>query len=175
MAKAKKQPYERQEGESTKAFEAFSIYRDMGIERSLAKVGQQLEKSTTLLSRWSSKWNWVERVRAFDDEMDRKALIQQEKKRKDMAKRHANYATVFQQKVLERLQSMNPAELSTSDMIRWFEVSVKIERLSRGEPTDISSASLEHGGEVKQTHEHTFDEDIEKYAEMYDRIRKGKV
>ncbi|USK72706.1 hypothetical protein [Peribacillus asahii] len=59
-----------------------------------------MEKSTTLLSRWSSKWNWVERVRAFDDEMDRKALIQQEKKRKDMAKRHANYATVFQQKFL---------------------------------------------------------------------------
>ena len=173
MARTKKQPFERQEKETEKAFEAFSTYRDLGSDRSLAKVGEKLGKSKTLIERWSSQNDWVERVKAYDYEMDRQALKQEEKKRRDMAKRHANYATVFQQKVLERLQTMNPAELSTGDMIRWFEVAVKIERLSRGEPTDISS--LEHGGEVTQNHEHAFEADIEKYAEMYDRIRDKKA
>ncbi|KAB2328944.1 hypothetical protein F7731_23615 [Cytobacillus depressus] len=162
-------PYERREGESAKAFEAFVKYRNMGIERSLTKVSQELGKSTTLLSRWSSQWDWVERVKAYDMEMDRQALMQEEKKRKEMVKRHAALATSFQSKVLERVRNLNPAELSTNDLIRWFEISVKIERLSRGEPTDISSH--EHGGEVSQKHEHSFEEDIEKYAEMYDQIR----
>lgn len=173
MSRAKRKPYERQEGETDKAFEAFVIYRDLGTDRSLVKVREKLGKSATLIERWSSRNNWVERVQSYDVEMDRKSLLQEEKKRKDMAKRHANYATVFQQKVLERLQNLNPAELSTSDMIRWFEISVKIERLSRGESTDITS--LEHGGEVSQKHEHSIEADIEKYADMYERIRTGKT
>lgn len=169
MANKKIQPFERQEGETTKAFEAFAKYRDLGLERSIRKVARELSKSDTIIKRWSSKWDWVERVKAYDMEMDRQALIQEEKKRKDMAKRHANLATVFQQKVLERLKAINPAELSTSDLVRWFEISVKIERLSRGESTDITS--LEHGGEVNQKHEHSVEEEIQKYADMYDRIR----
>lgn len=173
MPKNKRQPYERQEGESAKAFEAFAKYRDMGNERSVRKVAQELNKSLTIIARWSSQWDWVERAKAYDAEMDRQALIQEEKKRKDMAKRHANLATVFQQKVYERMNKLKPEELSTSDLIRWFEISVKIERLSRGEPTDISS--LEHGGEVNQKHEHSFEEEVAKYANMYDRIRSGQT
>ena len=33
--------WERQQGESTKAYEAFSIYRDMGYQRSLSKVAEK--------------------------------------------------------------------------------------------------------------------------------------
>lgn len=173
LARAKKQPFERQDGESDKAFEAFSKYRDMGVDRTVRKVAQELDKSLTIIGRWSTRWDWVERVKSYDAEMDRKRLIQQEKDRINMSKRHANFATGFQQKVMERLQTLKPEELSPSEMIRWFDIAVKIERLSRGEPTEIST--LEHGGEVKQNHEHSFDEDIEKYAEMYDRIREKKA
>ena len=35
-------PWERQKGETPQAFEAFSIYRDMGSSRSTAKVGRKL-------------------------------------------------------------------------------------------------------------------------------------
>jgi hypothetical protein len=173
LGKAKRQPYERLESESAKAFEAFSKYRDMGIERSLRKVAQELSKSETIIKRWSGQHDWVERVKSFDAEMDRKALIQEEKNRKDMVKRHASLATVFQSKVYERLQKLNPDELSPSELIRWADLAVKMERTARGEPSEITS--LEHGGEVKQSHEHSFEEDIEKYAEWYDRIRDKKT
>jgi len=43
--------WERQPGESSKAFEAFECYRGLGASRRLLKVSQQLVKSTTLLSR----------------------------------------------------------------------------------------------------------------------------
>lgn len=35
-------PWERQEGESAKAFEAFTIYAGLGADRSLRAVAQQL-------------------------------------------------------------------------------------------------------------------------------------
>lgn len=161
----KKSPYERQYGESAKAFEAFTVYRDMGLSRSLREVAQKLGKNKALIERWSSQWNWVERAQSYDDDMDRKALLQQEQERREMVKRHAKQAMMFQQKVLQRLNSLKVEELSPNDLIKWFTESVKIERLSRGEPIDI--AEVAHGGEVTEKHEHNINKRIEKYEEVY--------
>jgi hypothetical protein len=143
--------WERQKGESRKAYEAFRVYRDMGAARSLAKVAEKLGKSTTLLSRWSAKHDWVERCRKYDEYMEREYLLQQAEERRKMAERHAKQAMMFQNKILERMRSLDPRELSPNDLIRWFDIAVKIERLSRGESTEIQK--VEHGGEVKQSHE----------------------
>lgn len=164
----KKAPYERQEGETKKAFEAFTIYRDLGITRSIREVAQKLNKSVALIGRWSSKFNWVERAQAFDDEMDRKAILENEKKRKEMVKRHANAATMFQAKVVERLNTLKPEELSPNDLIRWFTEAVKIERLSRGESTDISEVT--HNGEVKEKHEYNIFQRVDQYADVYKKL-----
>jgi len=64
--------WERQPGESPEAFEAFALYRDMGIERSTAKVGRRLGKSKTLMDRWSSDHGWVMRAAVWEREQDRK-------------------------------------------------------------------------------------------------------
>lgn len=56
----------RQPHESTPAFAAYCLYRDQGVSRSIDKVGQELVKSGSLLSRWSAEHQWVERVRAYD-------------------------------------------------------------------------------------------------------------
>lgn len=66
-------PFERQEGESEKAYQAFRTYIDLGADRSLAAVGQKLRKSKALMERWSSRWKWVRRVEAYTDFMVRKA------------------------------------------------------------------------------------------------------
>jgi len=69
-------PWERQDGESAKAFEAFKIYRDMGPERSLSKLEQSFNgtKSKTWLGEWSRNNGWVERVEAFDSWLDQQEL-----------------------------------------------------------------------------------------------------
>ena len=54
-----------------------------------------------------------------------------------MAERHAKLAMAFQQRVAQRLQQIDPAELSPSDMAKWLDIATKLERLSRGEPTEI--------------------------------------
>jgi hypothetical protein len=164
----KKPPYERIEGETKKAFEAFTMYRDLGITRSLREVAQKLNKSLALIGRWSSKYNWVERSQTYDDEMDKKAILENEKKRREMVKRHANASSMFQAKVIERLNTLKPEELSPNDLIKWFTEAVKIERISRGESTDISEVT--HSGEVKEKHEYNIFQRVEQYADLYKQL-----
>jgi hypothetical protein len=73
--------WERQEGETSRNYHIFSLYRDMGITRSLKKVVAQLDKPSRYighLSNLSTQYKWVDRVEAYDaylDEERRKANL----------------------------------------------------------------------------------------------------
>jgi hypothetical protein len=59
--------------ETTKAFEAWTIYRELGAQRSLKKTAELYYGRTSnvrQLQRWSSRFNWVERARACDVERE---------------------------------------------------------------------------------------------------------
>ena len=56
--------FEQQPRESNKAFAAFSLYLNIGSERSTAAVGKLLGKSQSLMERWAAKFAWAERVAA---------------------------------------------------------------------------------------------------------------
>lgn len=65
-----KQPWDRVEGETDKAYRAFCIYRDMGADRTYADVAKDLEHPPSYvqaLMGWSKKYNWKERCSAYDD------------------------------------------------------------------------------------------------------------
>jgi hypothetical protein len=69
--------FEQLPKESAKAFAAFSLYLNLGAERSLAAVAQKLSKSEQLLKRWSVKYDWQARVKthgAHLSEVERKAI-----------------------------------------------------------------------------------------------------
>lgn len=138
------QEWEQQKGESTPAFEAFRIYRDLGEERSLVKVAQKCNKSNSLIARWSGKNRWVDRVTAYDNYLDKMLLREEAKARKKMARDHAAIAVKFLNTLAERLETMDPEELAPNDMARWLDIAVKVERLSRGESTD----NQQHSGGV---------------------------
>ena len=76
MSKKQFTPWDPQAGESAQAFAAFVAYRDLGPERSIDAVVRELDKSRTLIGRWSGRWKWVKRAQAYDahlDEIKRKA------------------------------------------------------------------------------------------------------
>ena len=84
MPKWTDKPWERQKGESEKAYEAFVAYRDMGEKRTLIAVAEKLGKSDTLIRRWKDRWEWKERVRAYDNGLEKEARAKVIKDRKDM-------------------------------------------------------------------------------------------
>jgi hypothetical protein len=57
--------------ESSKAYAAYEVYRELGAERSIEKVSQKHTKSIPLLKSWSSKYQWVARAAEWDREQER--------------------------------------------------------------------------------------------------------
>lgn len=139
MARAKPEAelWERQDGETMKQYEAFCIYRDMGMDRSQKNVAKELGKSEGLLSRWSSANKWVERAAAYDLEMERLARIQQQKDIAKMRKNHASIASSMLVTAAKALKAMKPEDVKPSDISRMVEVASKLERISRGDVGDV--------------------------------------
>ena len=129
--------WEIQPGESSKAFEAFVVYRDMEKPRSIRTVAQTLSKSSTLIARWSSAYDWVKRVTAWDAEQDRIARKMQLDEIVKMRKRHARIAAKALDKVAAALEHIDPEEMSNADMTRLMDAASKLERISRGDVGDV--------------------------------------
>lgn len=128
-------PWERQPTESTKAFEAFARYRDMDAgERSLRKVAEALAKSGALISRWSAEHRWVDRVTAYDADVDRRWRASLIARRRRATDRHLGIAVAAQQKIAARIVGMDAEKLTVTELTRLLDVAVRIERDALGEP-----------------------------------------
>lgn len=134
-------PWDRRSTETPKAYEAFCTYRDMGPSRSLSKVAAKLQKSETLMGRWSGQHDWVKRAAKWDDEQDRieREIAQKEQAKaiRDMRKRHADLATAMLIKSAKALQQIPNDEIKASDISRMVDVASKLERISRGDVGEV--------------------------------------
>lgn len=141
-------PWEQQPGESAKAFEAFAIYRDMGAERSLRKLTQQLHKNLTTIRDWSVKWNWQERVRAYDRDLDRQAHAQAVREVRSMTNRHIRIAMQLQAKALQALEQLDVTTLSPKMQLAFLAKATEIERMNR-----LSAAGMDDSGQQRDSAE----------------------
>ena len=73
MTEEERKSYDRQVEETIRAFQAFTVYLDMGYKRSLAKAsyvfyGSKGKSSGNIrqFEVWSSKYGWVKRVEDYD-------------------------------------------------------------------------------------------------------------
>lgn len=145
MANDDIKPWERQEDETVKQFEAFCVYRDLGKKRSLQQVADKLAKSATLIKRWSAKNNWIERIEKWEDEQDRLTRIELTKGIAEMRKRHADIASAMLIKAAKALTRIPDDEIKAQDVSRMVDVASKLERISRG---DVGEVIEERQGEA---------------------------
>lgn len=131
------QPWERQEGETVKAFEAFCVYRDLGKTRSQEKTAAQLSKSRQQICKWSAKYSWVERVGAWEEEQDRLIRIELTKDIGAMRKKHADIANALLIKAAQALKKIPDSEIKASDISRMIETATKLERISKGDVGEV--------------------------------------
>ena len=139
--------WDRQPEETGKAYTAFCAYRDMGRDRSLKKTVEQLGyKGWEPIRTWSSKFEWVERCSQYDAYLDGEARKLREKDILEMRDRHAKLATAMLAKAARALQKIPEDEIKPQDVSRMVEVAYKLERLARGETTEIVDGKMEHTG-----------------------------
>jgi hypothetical protein len=143
----KSKTWDRAPGESAKAFNAFSCFRDMGPERSCSKVAQRLQKSGTLMRRWSLQFNWVARALAFDEFCDRNARRELSQKCLEFKKASLVIAETLKEKAeagiaaLRATKTVNRADgreevklaISTRDLLKMIELSQKIHQSVLGD------------------------------------------
>jgi hypothetical protein len=160
--------WERQPNEPQKSFKAFTVYRDLGLDRSLSKAAEKLDVGKMVLGRISRKFGWVSRCAAYDAYSDKIKLdAKAEKIRRDvldMDERQAKDAMAFQralatplialsriihdtnkrEKLIEELQGLSAPDLLNliQKMSSGYQNAAKLERLSRQAPTEITQTEL---------------------------------
>jgi hypothetical protein len=140
-SQTEEKPWDRQPGESAKAYRAFTLYRDKQADRTFESVAGLLQCSGTNIRRWAKRWNWADRVRAHDIHSDRIELDVLSRERLAMKKRMARQGIDMQAAAADGLSELlrlikrkkRPLRLSASDIARLAEVGGKLERYARGD------------------------------------------
>ena len=143
---AERTAWDRTPDETAPAWQAFQMYRDMGIQRSQQAVSKQLGKSRALMSRWAVRHRWVDRAAAYEHHLDLERQAEAEQAVRDMARRHAQIATAGLNVVIQRLigqegipgsdqahiDKLDPESLSAQDVARFAVAFAQLEREARG-------------------------------------------
>lgn len=127
-------PWLRRPGEGSLAHRAFVDYLFMGPERSLAKLARQQKRGQsdrpdaglTQLKKWSTRWDWHDRVTAYDDEQARLDLAEH-----DMGKLVARVANHLVSLGLERLARADVDELTQTEAVKMVSEGMRLERKVR--------------------------------------------
>lgn len=124
-------PWEKGATESQEAFNAFLLFRDAGAGRSTAAVAVHLNMSVNVIDRWAGRWRWMDRAIAWDQHQTAGAVQASVRADREMAERQVQEAKLLQQKALQRLRDLNPAELSPTDAARLLTDGARLEREAR--------------------------------------------
>lgn len=109
-------PWDRQPGETSKAYAAFCVYRDQGEDRTVRTVAEALAKSDNLIKGWSSKNNWVARAAAWDSMPARAVAEAYEEMAADIARQHRELSDKLMTRLSKGLDLM-PEGMEPS--IKW--------------------------------------------------------
>ena len=145
--------YERQPGESARAFAAFQAYRDLPAgTRSVAKAAKTIGKSPKTLYGWSQQQDWEFRAAAWDAEQDKVGRQARLDAIREANERHVQMA----QAMLAEVEAAIPLSASAlckspNALAIWAQAAIKIERdaLGMAEPARPTTAADEpdsHGG-----------------------------
>ena len=138
-------PWDRlqDKNETSKAYAAFCIYRDMGSERSYEVVAEHCNKTVSHINKWGGKYDWVERARHYDDYLLAKDQKKFEAKLARFREEVTTEAIEIRRRSAESMTADNPSPRSTTD--RWVaatDVVLKVNGLDKPQKT-------EHSGEIK--------------------------
>lgn len=148
--------WQRLDGEPDTAYNAFCVYRDMGITRTLRKAArafyaerEEYKESTQellttaqvqRLKSWSAAWMWVARCEAFDAEESRERSLRMRERRIKTAELHWTVGQLAMQRVAERLQKLAWDEyVPLKSLAQLMNSAGNLQRLALGEPTAIES------------------------------------
>jgi hypothetical protein len=107
----------RRSDETSKAFEAFETYRDMGYERTVTAAAAKRGKPPEQLFRWKKLYDWEERVTDYDNEISRaeaKKAAAENRRRRQRFGRMSDQLMAFAN---QALKSQDPTEQTSREIM----------------------------------------------------------
>ena len=145
--------------ESTRQRIAFDLYWQLGPRRSLELLHQELKAraqdlgyqrtpSLASLKRWSTSLHWQDRIADLETETRELEHQRRVEEQLQMNELHIKTARAMLSPAIQRLASLDPNDIDLSSLPAWVREAVRIERLARGEPTEVT----QHQGGVIHGH-----------------------
>lgn len=126
--KYKGDPWERQTGETEKAYTAFSIYRDMTDKRTIQAVCDEIGKSYQFVHRWTVKYEWKERTRLYDNWLEHEARKNTIKQKEKMIAQQLKIARAIQAKALKAFSEADESKMTFKDMKELLKLGTELEQ-----------------------------------------------
>jgi hypothetical protein len=124
-----RKPWDRREGETTRAYAVFREFRDLGPTRTLARFEQGAHPTKTVRN-WSQVWDWSARATAWDDAV---SMIDDEERLdalRNMHRTHQIAARAALAIALAALDELDPHTMSATEIARLMDLGTKLERLT---------------------------------------------
>lgn len=136
--------WSRRDDESKQSYDAFEIYLNLGISRTGKATSIKVNKSISLISRWSSKYNWIERARAWDNHNTKLFQESYDNATVEIAKRHARLGKTLQgigMSHVDRIQKEGE-EIDFRTATSTVKMGFDMERIAMGQATQVVSGKM---------------------------------
>src|SRR5215510_3112316 len=127
--------WEHLNGETAKAFAAFCAFRDLGAERSIFNAVEVMEKDTAkhikrynVFRGWAAQYRWRERAADYDRYLEKLKQAELRKTIEAQGEKHREVTGKMLGVVSKKLDSMNPDDLTQSNVTEWVQTAIKAER-----------------------------------------------
>ena len=125
------EPWERLEGEPTKAYELFCFFRDYGPSRTYSAVarkydGLEFDAKNVTLREYGKKWNWISRAQAYDDYIFKEEQEIAEKLTKEYKEKQIKRAQEMADRYAEMMEEEDRYSLSAREKRERFKLATDI-------------------------------------------------
>lgn len=121
--------WERRQHESTRAYGAFRLYRDLPpARRDIARVAEQVGISVRRAREWAVDWQWRERTTAWDDACHRIEDRERLEEIRSMHAMHRRAGRAAIDKAVAALELLDAGEMPASAVARLLELGARLER-----------------------------------------------
>ena len=131
--------WERLTGESSLAYAAFCVFRDLGAERSIRKAVESIEQDESVRGKkynvwrnWSTAFRWRERAGEYDKYLEQLKQAELRKTIEAQGEKHRQVTGKMLDVVSKKLEGMNPAELTQGNLTEWVQTAIRAEREAAG-------------------------------------------
>jgi hypothetical protein len=131
--------WERLQGETSSAFAAFCAFRDFGAERNIRKAVEAIEideglkaKRYRMWRNWAVQYRWRERAADFDKYIEKLKQTELRKTIEAQGEKHRAVTGKMLDVVKQKLENMNPDDLTQGNVNEWVQTAIKTEREAAG-------------------------------------------